>query len=242
MRKLFAVLGCMCAVSACDKHDPILPGVRTSVFNHANIKVENKNITDIPTNEIVFNNDNCPYTQDNANVIRNGDKKLFSGFPTKNTVAADKKPICSGKYIYAGLTTGEVVKINTINRNIVWIADVFRPSNMTGGAPVVDIIAPIVPVKNAIFAGGLGDAFCKINATSGVKQWCVNIGVAVPFVITENYSFVVATDDNLYAIANKDGAVYWNTPVQQQAKPTLDGKYIVVGREKVEIATGNIAE
>ena len=46
----------------------------------------------------------------------------------------------------------------------MWIADVYSASNMTGGASIVDIVAPIVPYNRAVYAGGLGDAFCKINA------------------------------------------------------------------------------
>lgn len=240
MRKAIAFLGCAMAMAACDKHDPVLPGVRTAVFDTTSVAVKNKTITDLPVTEINVNNNDCPYTQDNANVIRKGDKKIFSGFPTKNTVAADKQPLCDGKYIYAGLTTGEVVKINPNNRNIMWIADVFRPNNMTGGAPMVDIVTPIIPIKNAILVGGLGDAFCKLNTTSGAKQWCINIGVAVPFTVTENYTFVAATDNNLYAIDNKDGSAIWKTAIDKQYKPKLDGKTLIIGRQKFDIATGNV--
>ncbi len=240
MRKTIAFMGCALALIGCDKHDPILPGTRTAVFDSTNVKIANQTITEIPTTEIVYNNTNCPYTQDNANVIRNGAKKIFSGFPTKNTVTAQKQPICDGKYIYAGLTTGEVIKINPTNRSIVWIADIFQASNMTGGTPMVDIIAPIIPVKNSIFVGGLGDAFCKLHTTSGAKQWCVNIGVGVPFTVTDKYTFVAATDNNLYAIRNKDGTAVWKTKIHKQEKPELNGEHLVVGREKIDIATGKL--
>ena len=235
-------MGCTLALVACDKHDPILPGTRTAVFDSTDVKVTNKTITTIPITEFTHDNTNCPYTQDNTNVIRNGDKKIFTGFPTKNTVTAQRQPICDGKYIYAGLTTGEVVKINPNNRNIAWIADIFRASNMTGGTPTVDIVTPIVPMKNSVFAGGLGDAFCKLNATSGVKQWCANIGVGVPFTVTEKHTFVVTTDNNLYAIDNQDGTAVWKTKIKTQTKPVLDGQYLIVGRERFDIATGKLID
>lgn len=240
MRKsvLFWV-GTLVALGACSKHDPILPGTRSAIFATNAPVVLNQSITDLPATTVAGDADaNCPYTQDASNVIKNGNRKIFSGFPTPNSVRSDMKPICSGKYVYAGLTTGEVVKVDTKTRNIVWIADVFRPSNMTGGASVVDIVAPIMLHNGTVYAGGLGDAFCAINATSGAKKWCTYIGTAHPFVITDAAAFVVGTDNNLYAVRMRDGAIYWRTAVNAQSAPTYGDGTVTVGRQKFDAATG----
>lgn len=240
MRKsvLFWV-GTLVALGACSKHDPILPGTRSAIFATNAPVVLNQSITDLPTTTVAGDADaNCPYTQDASNVIKNGDRKIFSGFPTPNSVHSNMRPVCSGKYVYAGLTTGEVVKVDTKTRNIVWIADVFRPSNMTGGASVIDIVAPIMLHNGTVYAGGLGDAFCAINATSGVKKWCTYIGTAHPFVITDTAAFVVGTDNNLYAVRMRDGAIYWRAAVNTQSAPTYGDGTVTVGRQKFDAATG----
>lgn len=240
MRKsvLFWV-GTLVALGACSKHDPILPGTRSAIFATNAPVVLNQSITDLPATTVAGDADaNCPYTQDASNVIKNGDRKIFSGFPTPNSVHSNMRPVCSGKYVYAGLTTGEVVKVDTKTRNIVWIADVFRPSNMTGGASVVDIVAPIMLHNGTVYAGGLGDAFCAINATSGVKKWCTYIGTAHPFVITNAAAFVVGTDNNLYAVRMRDGAIYWRAAVNAQSAPIYGDGTITVSRQKFDAATG----
>lgn len=240
MRKsvLFWV-GTLVALGACSKHDPILPGTRSAIFATNAPVVLNQSITDLPATTVAGDADaNCPYTQDASNVIKNGGRKIFSGFPTPNSVHSNMRPVCSGKYVYAGLTTGEVVKVDTKTRNIVWIADVFRPSNMTGGASVVDIVAPIILHNGTVYAGGLGDAFCAINATSGVKKWCTYIGTAHPFVITDAAAFVVGTDNNLYAVRMRDGAIYWRAAVNAQSAPTYGDGTVTVGRQKFDAATG----
>lgn len=238
MRNAIAFLCCLIVLAACDKHDPILSGHRIAIFDGANITVANKTITDIPTESVVINNSACPYSQDSSNVIWDGDRRVFSGFSTNNTVAANRRPICSGKYIYAGLTTGEVVKLNPTTRQISWIADVYRTSNLTGGASMVDIIAPIVPDGKFVYAGGLGDAFCKLSAATGVKSWCLDIGVAEPFVIAGNYAFVVATDNNLYAISTSDGTIYWRSSVDVSAAPTYSDGTISVSDQKFSVSDG----
>lgn len=240
MRKsvLFWV-GTLVALGACSKHDPILPGTRSAIFATNAPVVLNQSITDLPATTVAGDADaNCPYTQDASNVIKNGDRKIFSGFPTPNSVHSNMRPVCSGKYVYAGLTTGEVVKVDTKTRNIVWIADVFRPSNMTGGASVVDIVVPIMLHNGTVYAGGLGDAFCAINATSGVKKWCTYIGTAHPFVITNAAAFVVGTDNNLYAVRMRDGAIYWRAAVNAQSAPIYGDGTVTVGRQKFDAATG----
>lgn len=238
MRKLTAIICCVFGLCACDKHDPILPGVRTAIFDTASIKVENKTITDLPDAAVAFDNSACIYTQDSANVVWDGSRRIFTGFPTSNTVSAQTRPVCDGKYVYAGLTTGELVKLNPKTRQIIWIADIYRASNLTGGASMVDIIAPIVPHKNFVYAGGLGDAFCKLNATSGDKKWCLDISVGVPFIIAGNYAFVVATDDNLYAIDTTDGAVFWRSSVDNQVVPEYQNGHIRVGDTVYNVADG----
>lgn len=242
MRKYFVLGLGLILLTGCDKHDPILPGTRTAIFASSNVNVLNIAVPDLPAQLPEQNIAACPYRQDSSNVIWDGNQKIFSGFSTDNFVRSNQQPVCSGKFIYAGLTTGELVKIDSKTKKIVWIADIYRPSNMTGGASVVDIIAPIEIRKSAVYVGGLGDAFCRVNATSGDKKWCVNIGVAYPFILTDNAAFVVATDNNLYAIRLSDGAIYWRTEISKQVTPTYADKIITVGREKIDATTGNVIE
>lgn len=227
-------------VCGCSEKDPILPGERTAIFENETLDIINQEISGLPENLMPLDTIDCKYTQDASNIVWDGDRKIFSGFPTNNSVKSSQKPVCSGKYVYAGLTTGELVKINPKNKQILWIADIYRASNMTGGASILDIIAPIIIQGNSVYVGGLGDAFCRINASSGNKTWCLPISVAVPFITTENVSFVVSTDNYLYAIRNSDGAVYWRTEIKKQSEPVYKNKTIIVGKQKINAASGNL--
>lgn len=239
MRRVAFVLSCLVLVGACSKHDPILPGDRSAIFSGSRVRVLNTPIENLPENIDAQVATKCPYRQDASNIIWDGERKIFSGFSTPNSVQSSQTPVCDGKYVYAGLTTGELVKINPKTRVIAWIADIYRPSNLTGGASVVDITAPIVVRGDVVYAGGLGDAFCKINASSGAKKWCADIGVGTAFIVTDDASFVVSTDGNLYAIRNSDGAAYWRTAVKKQVAPQYANGIITVGREKFDAKNGN---
>ena len=56
MRRILAILCCLFAVASCDKHDPILPGTRTPIFDTDRVIVQNKVIEQIP--ESAHNVDN----------------------------------------------------------------------------------------------------------------------------------------------------------------------------------------
>ncbi len=242
MRKIAAALSILTLAAGCAKHDPILPGQRTAIFEESTQTVTGGVIENLPATAVGASDAPCPYTQDTSNVIWDGDKKIFSGFPTSNSVKSTQKPVCVGKYVIAGLTTGEVVKVNPKNRQIAWIADVFRPSNMTGGASVLDIIAPIIVDGDAVYAGGMGDAFCRINLGNGKSKWCTPISVSVPFVVAGPAAFVMGADGILHAVRTSDGAIVWQREIGKcDAISYADGR-ITACKIKINASTGQVID
>lgn len=227
------------AIVACSKRDPILPGERTDIFDNNEVSVIDREVPELSESVTNISGDeNCEYRQDAQNVIWFGDTKIWTGFATNNAVKSNQSPICEGRYIYAGLSTGEVIKVNALNRKLVWSADVYRANNLTGGASMVDIVAHVGLDDRYVYAGGLGDAFCKLNAYTGNKAWCVNISVPVDFIMVDDFVFVVGTDNNLYAINKQNGNVYWKSEIKKQVTPQYDGKNIIVGRQKINYRNG----
>ena len=239
MKKLSVFLLCALAMVACSKRDPILPGERADIFDSYEVNVKNRNLPDLSA-EItnISGDENCDYRQDAQNVIWSDNKKIWTGFATNNAVKSNQSPICDGGFIYTGLSTGEIVKINTKTKKTVWSTDVYRVNNLTGGASVVDIVAHVGVNGKYVYAGGLGDAFCKLNAYNGDKVWCLNISVPVDFIMVDDFVFVVGTDNNLYAINKQNGDVYWKTEIKKQVVPKYDGKNIIVGRQKISYKNG----
>ncbi|MDR0741484.1 MAG: PQQ-like beta-propeller repeat protein [Rickettsiales bacterium] len=238
VRYLIFGLWSLVFVTACSNHDPVLPGARESVFPNSAPTIMGKPVPNLPDAAPEREISDCPYTQDSSNTVRLGDKKIFSGYPTNNSVKSNQKPVCGGNYVYAGLTTGELVKINFKTRNIEWIADIYRQNNLIGGATVLDIVAPIIMDGNHLYAGGIGDAFCKLRAKDGKKIWCLDIGVATPFLVIDRVAFLVGTNNTLYAINTDNGDIYWGAEIKYPTAPAYADKAIIVGKEKFDAATG----
>jgi len=225
----------------CSKHDPILSGERHDIFGKTDVQVIDKDVPMLSgTVKNIYGDLNCEYTQDDKNTIWFGDKKIFKGIATDNSVRNNQKPICIDNFIYTGLSTGEVIKLNKLNNKVVWKTDVYKETNLTGGYGVVDIVARVGIDGGFVYVGGLGDAFCKIRALNGDKIWCVNISVPVDFIMIDNFAFVVGTDNNLYAINVDNGAVYWKTKIRKQVSPKYDETNIIVGREEINYSNGEI--
>ena len=105
MRKTWCLIGALLTVAACDSHDPILPGVRSDIFAASDLWVLNTDVPNAPQNISMAAATNCPYIQKNDNTVWDGDKKIFAGFATNNSVSGTRSPVCSGGAVYAGLTT-----------------------------------------------------------------------------------------------------------------------------------------
>ena len=239
LKKISLFLLCAVVFAGCSKKDPILPGTRYDIFDDGEIKIENKDIPELSQNiKNIYGDEDCDYTQDSNNNIFKNDRKIFSGFSGNNYVKSNQSPICVGNYIYTGFSSGEVVKINKQTNKLIWSTDVFKGTNLTGGNPVVDIIAHVGVDKNFVYAGGLGDAFCKINSGNGNKVWCLDIPVATDFIMVDDFIFVVGADNYLYAINSKEGNVYWKTAIKKQVKPNYDGNFITVGKYKINYKNG----
>ena len=231
------------AIASCSKRDPILPGVRHDIFDNFDIDIKNQPVPMLSGNvKNISGDEKCDYRQDATNTIWTGEEKIYTGFAVDSVVKSNQSPICDGIYIYTGLSTGEVIKINTKSKKVIWVADVFRGNNLTGGASVVDIVAHVGLDGKYIYAGGLGDAFCKINANNGNKVWCVNISVPVDFIIVDNFAFVVGADNNLYAVNTDNGNVYWKAEIAKQRKPKYDGQNVIVGKQKINYQSGALVK
>ena len=241
LKKYIAILFVAMAAAACSKRDPILPGTRVDIFGGTDTSIENIDVPQLSdTAKNISGDEICDYRQDATNTIWSGDKKIFSGFATESVVRSNQSPICERGFIYSGLTTGEVIKIDAKTKKIVWVADVFRASNLTGGASVVDIVAHVGIDGDYVYAGGLGDAFCKLKKSNGDKIWCLNISVPVDFIMVDDFVFVVGGDNYLYAINTKNGKIYWRTVIKKQIKPNYENNLITVGHLRINSKNGSV--
>lgn len=233
------ILLLLLVLTACDKHDPILPGVRTAIFDSgAGQNILNITVPDLPDVAPVHDASECKYTIDETNTIRDGERKIFIGFPSPNSMDIETKPVCDSGYVYAGLNTGSVVKIAPNTRRVIWIADVYSESNMTGGAANVDIVAPLIIDGAYMYVAGMGNAFCKINTSNGTKKWCASIGTRHPFILLKNVAYIVGLDNVLYAVRTSDGAIYWRTEIEKNNAPRYENKVVIIGDKKIDASSG----
>ena len=249
MKKSLIAILLVLVVCACSKPDPILPGVRTPIFGTQNVfigNIPNQVVTDGFARIHKYEEQDI-YEQNLSNEIyeisKDGKKrKIFAGFPTTEKVDSPKSPLFYKNFVYAGLTTGELVKINPKNRNIEWIADIYKDMDMLSGGSVLDIVAPPIIDDDRLFAGGLGRAFCMVNISNGDKKWCADISVATPFLIAGDIAFVVGTDSVLYALDTKSGKIYWATNVKKSVAPRMDKDdekyFVIVGRQWFDATNG----
>lgn len=224
MKKSCLLLLVSCFIFACAKNDPILPGERTAIFPVVAPVVKQEEVPADHLTEMYESLKNADtvseqYMQDKDNVIwqivDGGDnRRIFSGIPTMSKINIKRTPVYSKDHVFAGLSTGEVVKINPKNRDIKWIADVYLEHSVTGGNPVLDITSLSV-VDGGVFAGGLGGKFCKLSEKDGRQIWCEKISPAGQALVSKNLIFVVGSNHEVYAVNASTGGIYWSTKTKR---------------------------
>ena len=195
----------LCILIACSKTDPTLPGDRIPVFDTGAPTVLDREPDDWGRD---IEPQKCDFTIDGGNRIWKGRARIFAGLPTESEINAPKRVACNGKFVYAGLSTGELVKVDSATRNLEWTADIFAAHAPTGGSHFLDIIAAPVLNGGFAYAGGLGGAFCKIRDSDGAKIWCLPIGVVEITRSTTKFNVLISTENELIAVST-DGKVYW---------------------------------
>jgi len=196
-------------IAACSKSDPILEGERSPVFRPAYVEVTDVHDSDLGTPLIP---EPCNFKIDSNNQIWHGNTRIFAGLPTESEIRSEKSPACRGRFVYAGLSTGELVKIDFKTRDLAWISDIFVENHPTANILFVDVIARPVINGDFIYVGGLGNAFCKIRDRDGSKIWCVPIPVRDIVKSTENYNLILSAEGKEYVVS-ADGRVYLRTPL-----------------------------
>ena len=190
-------------LAACSKSDPVLPGDRVSIF-----RTDAPNIIATPPTDLgkTLEPKKCDFTLDSDNRIWRGERRIFAGLPTDSKIKIERKTMCNGGYVYAGLSTGELVKVNAESRNVEWVAEIFSKNSPTSASPFLDIIATPVYADGFVYAGGLGNAFCKIRDKDGAKSWCL------PLITTEilraTDKFAIIKTPELTLAVSRDGKVF----------------------------------
>jgi len=216
--KIFSILAALSALAACGgSKDPVLPGDRAPIFKSGDLKVLDKDPGDLGA---ALESEKCDYRIDGANMIWSGGERIFAGLPTESEIAVNKDVICRRNFIYAGLSTGELVKVNAKTRRMEWAADIFAARLPTGGYPFMDIIAAPIYNKGFVYAGGLGGAFCKVRDSDGKKIWCIPISVQSTICATEKFNVIRSASGETFVI-DTGGRIYGGAEGEARAKTCL---------------------
>lgn len=186
---------------ACAKSDPILEGDRVPIFRSDALTIDPNAPKDFGK---LIDPEKCDFTIDANNQIWRGagetKRRVFAGFPTESHIESNRRPACGGKFVYAGLSTGELVKVNALTRNVEWTADIFADNAPTTASAFLDLTATPVYFGGHIYAGGLGGAFCKVRDKDGSKAWCVPI-LATDIICATDKFIIVETPGKTLAVS-----------------------------------------
>lgn len=111
-------------------------------------------------------------------------------------------PAVAGDQVYVGFSDGFVVALGRADGDVRWTAEV-------GQGTYPDLIAPPVPVGDAVIAGGFSEPLIAFAETDRVHRWRVETGVAAPVATLDGQLYVPGTDGQLRKVDPRTGEVRW---------------------------------
>jgi len=128
-------------------------------------------------------------------------------------------PAIAGDTVIAGFSSGEIYALRETNGLVNWQDALSRTGRLTALATLNDIDGHPVVYQGRVYAGSHSGRLVSIDLRSGERVWEANLSTLYMPWIAGSYMFLVDTDGEVFALANRDGRVRWITQLQRFQKP-----------------------
>jgi outer membrane protein assembly factor BamB len=127
-------------------------------------------------------------------------------------------PAIAGDTVIAGFSSGELYALREANGLINWQDSLSRTGRLTALATLNDIDGNPVIYQGRVIAGSHSGRLVAIDLRSGERVWEANLSTLYMPWVAGSYMFLVNTEGQVFAMANRDGRVRWITQLQRFEK------------------------
>ncbi|HXV73921.1 MAG TPA: PQQ-binding-like beta-propeller repeat protein, partial [Sphingomonadales bacterium] len=128
-------------------------------------------------------------------------------------------PAATGDTVIAGFSSGEIYALREANGLVNWQDALSRTGRLTALATLNDIDGHPVVYQGRVIAGSHSGRLVSIDLRSGERIWEANLSTLYMPWLAGSYMYLVNTEGQVFAMANRDGRVRWITQLQRFEKP-----------------------
>lgn len=128
-------------------------------------------------------------------------------------------PAIAGDTVISAFSSGEIYALREANGQVNWQDTLSRTGRLTALATLNDIDGHPIVYQGRVIAGSHSGRLVSIDLRSGERVWEANLSTLYMPWIAGSYMYLVNTEGQVFAMANRDGRVRWITQLQRFQKP-----------------------
>lgn len=128
-------------------------------------------------------------------------------------------PAIAGDTVISAFSSGEIYALREANGQVNWQDTLSRTGRLTALATLNDIDGHPVVYQGRVIAGSHSGRLVSIDLRSGERVWEANLSTLYMPWVAGSYMYLVNTEGQVFAMANRDGRVRWITQLQRFQKP-----------------------
>ncbi len=168
----------------------------------------------------------------------------YIGISETAAIIGAASPAVNHDIVVAAFSSGEVSALRVENGSIAWSDNLSKIKNFGGLSGLSDIKALPIIDKGLVIAMSFSGRLVAIDERTGTRVWQREIGGTNTPWVTGDHLFVLTSDNQLVALARKNGTIHWVTKIESNSESPsfFTGPILAGGRLIIAGTDGRILE
>lgn len=141
------------------------------------------------------------------------------------------RPVVLGQFVLSGFASGQAVALGLRDGRLMWEFPVTEPRGRNEIERLVDVDAPVLVVRNLLYAAAYQGKVVAIDMRNGRPVWARDLSVHTGMVSDERYLYVTTDRGEIIALDLATGASVWRQDKlmhRQVTGPSVVGPEVAV--------------
>lgn len=178
-------------------------------------------------------------------VVQTGDGKLFALNAADGkrrwvfertepplSLRGTSRPVILGEHVLSGFASGKIVALDLRDGRLLWELPVATPRGRNEIERLVDVDAPVLVVREALYAASYQGKIVAVDLRSGRINWSRDASVFNAMAADDRNLYVTDEKSIVMALDQASGAIVWRQDRLRNRRvsaPTLVDGYVAVG-------------
>ena len=157
---------------------------------------------------------------------------VFERIEPPLSLRGTSRPVILGEYVLSGFANGKIVALDLRDGRLLWELPVATPRGRSEIERLVDVDAPVLVVRDALYAASYQGKIVAVDLRSGRLNWSRDASVFNAMAADDRNLYVTDDKSIVMAVDQASGAIVWRQDRlrgRRVSAPTIVDGYVAVG-------------